>query len=723
MNKNMLHRKRGARLFPVLLCVLFIAFVWFSGLGTNTWAWKRLELYGLDFGGAPNKSFYAGGNTEHRVLNSGPNFSLEAGTYKLKWSIDTDGYNRFLITTSNGARVEPAEIQILPANWKNTQEITLLDDAENLQILIDYQDGAKLAIHDVTLEMECTDRFFALALLAIALCVLYVLDRSGYLTPERKKILLVIGVAVLFASIPALRENLNTGHDSEFHRSKLRDLAFRLERGQFGQRMGGYMFNSYGSAASIFYPELWLYVPALMMVGGATIQFALSFLYVAINAASGLNMYICVKRIFKSRTAAACSAVLYVLAAYRLTDLHVRCALGETPAMAMFPLFVLGLWEVIFGDKERWPVLTVGAMCVFQSHMISTGLAAVLAVCAGICFSVKIVRERRVAAIFKAAVMTVLIGLFYLVPFFDYGLQGINAEVYMCSPVEWTLSPVQLFALDLDFPRHIGVSLLFAAAMTLFSIAGKKGEKERFARICLFVGAACCFGATDLFPWELARRLTMNLIDYLQFPWRLLILADVFLCIAGGYGLSLLAGGEKKAKDALLAGVLALCILSSNTQIMNAVTDNDYYRFWKSNTDALLTYEGYQLPGARLSDTLDYAVYLSDGVKMEAYEKDGTSITANVRAEKDGEIALPLYAFDGYRVTVDGRETDYFAGEKQRLTVILPAGTEGKLSVWFAGKTIWKIADGVSLAAMLALAAYLAKRHKGAVSKAKNLQM
>ena len=721
MNKKKLRKSNW--LLPVLLCALFIAFVWFSGLGTNAWQWKRLELYGLDFGGAQGKSFYAGGNTEHRVLNSGPDFALEAGTYKLRWSIDTDGYNRFLITTSNGARIEPAEIEILPANWKNTQEITLFDDAENLQILVDYRDGAKLAIHDITLEMECTDRFFMLSLMAIALCALFMLDRAGYLTPERKKILLVIGLAVLFASIPALRENLNTGHDSEFHRSKLRDLAFRLERGQFGQRMGGYMFNSYGSAASIFYPELWLYVPALMMVGGATIQFALSFLYIAINAVTGLNMYICAKRIFGSRTAATCSAVLYVLAAYRLTDMHVRCAMGETPAMAMFPLFVLGLWEVIFGDKERWPMLTIGAMCVFQSHMISTGLAAVLAVGAGVCFSVKIVRERRVAAIVKAAVMTVLMGLFYLVPFFDYGLQGINAEVYMCSPVEWTLSPVQLFAPDPDFPRHIGVSLLFAAAMTLFAIAGKKGEKERFARICVFVGAVCCFGATDLFPWELARRLTMNMIDYLQFPWRLLILADVFLCIAGGYGLSLLAGDEKRAKEALMAGVLALCMFSSNTQIMNAVTDNDYYRFWKSNTDALLTYGGYQLPGASLSDTLDYAVYLSDGVTMEAYEKDGTSITANVKADTDGEIALPLYAFDGYRVTVDGREMDYFAGEKQRMTVQIPAGTQGALSVRFAGKTLWKIADGISLVSMLGLAVFLVKRRKAASSEVKNLQM
>ena len=85
MNKQGKLLRKWMRLWPILLCVLFIALVWISGFGTNTWSWKRLELYGLDFGDVHGKSFYAGWNTDYRVLNSGPNFSLEAGTYKLKW--------------------------------------------------------------------------------------------------------------------------------------------------------------------------------------------------------------------------------------------------------------------------------------------------------------------------------------------------------------------------------------------------------------------------------------------------------------------------------------------------------------------------------------------------------------------------------------------------------------------------------------------------------------
>jgi len=108
---------------------------------------------------------------------------------------------------------------------------------------------------------------------------------------------------------------------------------------------------------------------------------------------------------------------------------------------------------------------------------------------------------------------------------------------------------------------------------------------------------------------------------------------------------------------------------------------------------------------------------------MENYVKDGTDVTVDVHAQQDGSIALPLFAFEGYEVTVDGKETAYSVGEKNRLTVHLPAGTQGHLRVRFVGKTLWRIADGVSLVSMLALAAYVIKKHRAAALRAKNMQM
>ena len=85
------------------------------------------------------------------------------------------------------------------------------------------------------------------------------------------------------------------------------------------------------------------------------------------------------------------------------------------------------------------------------------------------------------------------------------------------------------------------------------------------------------------------------------------------------------------------------------------------------------------------------------------YRKESTTVTAQVDAQTDAVISLPLFGYDGYRATVDGREMETGLGENNRLTVRLPAGTRGMLRVWFAGKTVWRIADAVSLGTLLGL--------------------
>ncbi|MFR5795353.1 MAG: hypothetical protein ACLUI3_07200 [Christensenellales bacterium] len=43
-----------------------------------------------------------------------------------------------------------------------------------------------------------------------------------------------------------------------------------------------------------------------------------------------------------------------MLAAYRLTDVYARFAVGEALAMVFLPLFIAALWDCVAGDKNRW---------------------------------------------------------------------------------------------------------------------------------------------------------------------------------------------------------------------------------------------------------------------------------------------------------------------------------------------------------------------------------
>ena len=88
---------------------------------------------------------------------------------------------------------------------------------------------------------------------------------------------------------------------------------------------------------------------------------------------------------------------------------------------------------------------------------------------------------------------------------------------------------------------------------------------------------------------------------------------------------------------------------------------------------------------------------------MADYEKRSTTITAQVSARAESRITFPLFDYDGYRATLNGQEIAVETGDNNRVQIRVPAGTDGEVRIWFAGKRWWKITDAVSLAALLAV--------------------
>ena len=712
-----MNRKRRMKgLWAAALCAALIALCWGLGLGRGEMTLSGLEKDGLTFFRGGNKSYSLAGGDAYGALNGGPGFTLPAGRYKLVVTVASDGDNLLRITTGNGAKAEPAELVLPAQSWENTLWFELAQDAQELEVIIDFQQGTYLQIHGVDLVLQdVTDGTWTLTLLALLVCALYLLRLRGALRGEDLGRLTLLGAAVMISSVPALRDCLYGGHDTLFHQMRLYNVADALGSGQFPVRMGGYGYNGYGSAVSIFYPDVFLLLPALMLRTGASVQCAMRMYIISVNAVTAATMYACGRRIFGSRTAGTCASILYTLASYRLMDIYVRDALGEYTAMAVLPLFVLGLWEVIFGDATRWRTLTLGAALVFMSHMLTTAMCAALAVLAGVLGIRRIIREKRVAAILKAIAGTVLLCLFLLVPMLEYSLQGIgDSGTLMTSCSAHALQGMELFAGNMG----IGCMLVLALAALLYAALTGRGEREpmRTALMFALAGAAAALMATKLFPWARAERLTRGLINYLQFPSRLLMFASLFLSLAGGYGILCFARDRAHRELAMLL-TLVLCVTGAYDQLGGyAVQDEgvpgsglryaDPNIRWKSYMDVITgSYLEYALPGSDLGATKDQRVICDGEAELTDFSKTGTTMTAQVSARTDAVLTLPVFGFDGYRATVDGQALETGLGDNGRLTAILPEGTQGELRVWFAGKTSWRIAEAVSLMSLLALAA------------------
>ena len=120
-----------------------------------------------------------------------------------------------------------------------------------------------------------------------------------------------------------------------------------------------------------------------------------------------------------------------------------------------------------------------------------------------------------------------------------------------------------------------------------------------------------------------------------------------------------------------------------------------------------MIYPEYQIEGTDVNATRSRKPLLSGDVTLTAYEKDGTRVTAQVAAEGDAQIALPMFGFIGYAAELNGERIDWTLGENNRLTIDVPAGTQGELRVWYEGKAIWRVMDALSAASALGLAAFV----------------
>lgn len=691
--------KRG-EWFAGACAVLLIALLFATGILDQGNVFEDLQKNGMRFERGSTRFELAQGDVYGRQ-NDGPFLMLPAGEYRLKWQLDGDGDNIIHLGSTNGAQVEPAQIRTKAGEWQGEASFTILDDAHNFNIYLEFASGTWMEIYDMRLYTpEVRDNTFTAAFVILAAYAGMLLWRRGFFTPQRRAGLAAVAVALLAVSAPFLRSVHGMHDDTVFHGTRLLNLADAIGGLQLPGRVGGFSYNGYGAATSVFYPDLFLYPGALLILGGASLTYAMNMTCLMINLLSAATMALCAGRML-GRETSACAAVLYLCAPYRLTCVLSRGATGEALAMAVLPLFILGLWEVIFGDRERWPLLGVSAMLMLMTHILSTAVCAVMAVGAGVLFLPRIIREKRLLPIIKAAAAAILLSAFFLIPMLDYSRQGIGAQAIQGIAADSALEISDLFG-----SFDLGIPLLLGAAAALMTQAKDKKTKTAL-RLCLLAGAGAALMTTKLFPWGHAAVLSGRLTDYLQFPWRLESVATVMLALAGGYGL--MAAGENRKNEMLLLALAASLFCAM--PIIRADGVGGGIRVGEI-TSPYTVHREYQIPGTDESNTRNRSVLTEGEAQVTAYEKKGVRITAQVQAKENAKLTLPLFGFDGYKAQLGGKKLELARGENNRLTVLLPDGAQGELRVWFAGKTSWRFADAASLLCAFALAAHALQKKR-----------
>ena len=191
---------------------------------------------------------------------------------------------------------------------------------------------------------------------AILLCSVLILIwkmRGGRLDKEGKTALLLLSAAVILVSLPLSYNFVLDGHDLYYQFNRILGIQEGLKNGQFPVKIHSTLLHGYGYGSPIFYPQLFLYFPALLGCLGVSLVNCYKVLLIGMNVATAFVAYRSFSGLTRSRKIGLVAALLYTLSVYRLIDLYTRAAVGEAMAMIFFPLVLWGMYELFLGNPKN----------------------------------------------------------------------------------------------------------------------------------------------------------------------------------------------------------------------------------------------------------------------------------------------------------------------------------------------------------------------------------
>ncbi|MDE5932669.1 MAG: hypothetical protein K2H40_09345 [Lachnospiraceae bacterium] len=560
---------------------------------------------------------------------------------------------------------------------------------------------------------------------------------------------------IVFASIPLLAPAMFRGHDLEFHLLRIEGVKEGLQSGQFPVKIQPNWMNGYGYGASFFYGDILLYFPAALRLCGLGVQSAYKAFVLLMNVLTCLFSYYAFKRFFNNSRVGLAGSFLYTCAVYRLTCVYIRAAVGEYSAMTFLPLFFVGISEILFGGniaaaftgnevndiKERkikgWMLAALSYTGILYSHVITSEMAALFTIFAGLIFWRHTFRKDRLLQILKCGLAILGCSAGFLVPFLDMsrdsywfnmepidsGMQTSGASLNQVFSIFPNGAGEALASTTMErtmpnageMPYAIGAGYLAAVVIFLMYCIYYDKAKDAIMKIgrrLLLFSALAVWMTTSFFPWNDLQMLMGPLkfmVKNIQFPWRVLGISTLALTFFSCTAISIFRRWNRWGTTAI-AVILSFAVISSGYLLSDRMSDN--FVWCVQNVDGLDDFHimgGEYIPeGGDYADKSITVPEYSPGIEIRHQERDYHCFRISCRNGEnvEGYIDMPLLYYRGYAAedTATGSSLRVEKSELCKVRVIVPAGYEGEISLLYREYWYWRVAEMIELISVVAIA-------------------
>lgn len=491
-----------------------------------------------------------------------------------------------------------------------------------------------------------------------------------WLKKKWKDIAFACLITCLFLLPYITKDFLGIEHDTFFHVSRIEQLSKAIQHGQFFPALYPYENHHYGYASPLFYSDVFLIIPALLHLCGASLAFSYKL---TVGIASFLSAYAMIQlamHITNKKGISYIASCAYLFSNYRITDVYVRGALGEIFAFAFLPYMVLGIYQIIYKNGS-WITLTISLTCLALSHNLTFLMASIL--CAILCIiSIPHLNKQKYSHIFLAVCFAFLLSFFFTIPMIeqlrsqqfivDYYGSNSNLAANAMDPWQYFVNET-IFGYSGNTLEHaktmtvnVGWFLTFIPLTYIFT-----KKKNPFVSTMLILGYICLLLPSTFLPWDILP------LQIMQFPWRFNTLTVLLLSLPASIGIYSL--WNKKYVSYIIITILSIECIYHIIPCYSRTFGITSETTWQDILDGKLCDPCYSAYYVR--------VELAGGDYLPLNSPDFRLRTTNIKDSSGNDLKL-LYATDYDTLTFNTSTLE------KDTTLVLP-------KTWYKGYTIYEV--------------------------------
>ena len=290
-------------------------------------------------------------------------------------------------------------------------------------------------------------------------------------------------------------------------------------------------YHGVGNGVNFFYPWLTFY-PAEIFSGILHSEFkGMVVFLLLLTYLTFVLSYYPAKRYLKWNTKRSIIfSFLWTFSTYRGLNFFNRTDIGELLATIYIPVLVMSFIDLIKNKNyNNWIIIAISMSLILFSHILSTLIVTFILILILLINYISIRNIRIWWSLLKAVIITSLLTIGFWMPMLQQMKYIPITRPFVAILEDWAININDMIGNSMNsnyLLPNVGVIVIFIVSISLIKFKKLSVDEKKTLIIVLVL----LWGCTKAFPWQIFQS---TFVNYIQFPWRLMMFASFFAYLLG----------------------------------------------------------------------------------------------------------------------------------------------------------------------------------------------